>query len=81
MSLFRKKKYVHCPECIGKRKCHALVLSSTQVYELKSLCEQHLAGFQTKEIYWTGAVFGALSLYYFFYRRPILCTFQIAVDF
>jgi len=63
--MFIEKKYVHGPVCIGKRKYHALMLSSTQTYELKSLCQQHRAGFQTKEICWTGAraVSSALSLY------------------
>jgi len=65
VNLFRKKKYVHCPVCIGKRKYHALMLSSTQIYEVKSLSQQHLAGFQTKAICLTGAwaVSGAPSLY------------------
>ena len=65
MDLFRKKKYVHCPVCIGKKKYNALMLSSTQIYEVKSLSQQHLAGFQTKAICLTGAwaVSGALSLY------------------
>ena len=48
MDLFREKKYVHCPACKGKRKFHALMLSSTQIYELKSLCQQHHACFQTR---------------------------------
>ena len=50
MNPFKKKKYVHCPICIGKRKYIALMLSSTQIYEVKSLSQQHLAGFQTKAI-------------------------------
>ena len=33
----------------------ALMLSCTQIYEVKSLCQQHCAGFQTKEICLTGA--------------------------
>ena len=65
VNLFRKRKYVNCPICIGKRKYIALMLSSKQIYEVKSLSQQHLAGFQTKAICLTGAwaVSGALSLY------------------
>jgi len=50
---------------IGKRKYHALMLSNTQIYEVKSLCQQLCAGFQTKEICLIGtwAVSGAPSLY------------------
>jgi len=64
VNLFRKKKYVHCPVCIGKRKYHALMFS-TQIYKVKSLSQQHLTGFQTKAICFTvaWAVSGALSLY------------------
>jgi len=64
VDLFRKKKYVHCPVCRGKRKYIALMFS-TQIYEVKSLSQQHLTGFQTKAICLTGAwaVSGALSLY------------------
>jgi len=63
VNLFRKKKYVYCPVRTVKRKYHAFMLSSTQFYELKSLCQQHHAGYQTKEIFWTGAeaVSGTLS--------------------
>ena len=42
------------------------MLWSTHIYEVKSLCQQLRAGFQTKEISLTGswAVSSALSLYY-----------------
>jgi len=60
-----------------KRKYHALMLSSTQIYEVKSLCQKHRAGFQTKEICLTGAwaVSGAPSLYSWkiLGRRQALC--------
>jgi len=66
--------------CIGKRKYHALMLSSTHIYEVKSLCQQLRAGFQTKEISLIGAwaVSSALSLY--FKRSLENCTLDPEVS-
>jgi len=65
VDLFRKKKYGHFPVFMGKRKYHDLMISSTQIYEVKSLCKKLCAGLQTKAICLTGAwaVSGAPSLY------------------